>query len=152
MNKQTLPLHFDLSEYFTLQPKCCDRSRKSIRIMQNSELRVSVAFMKEFDFSTPLYVTVLLHNSENNLAFIISTESTDGSSYLKKNGCFSLENAADFLKSRNLRVPACFVVNDHPTENIWLASYDDEYRFPDIKPSRQKLVRQRARIPKEVFS
>lgn len=152
MIMQPEAMHFDLSEYMVLQPKCNDRDKKTIYIMANNELRLSSSLMKEFDLSTYHYATVLLHKNENRLAFMVTAEQTDQSVYLKKNSCSLLKDAVAQLKSRGIKAPACFVVENKADENIWLATYDASHHFPEVRTSANKLNKPRKRIPKEVLA
>ena len=108
--------------------------------------------MKELDLNIYRYATVLLHKDENSLAFMVTAEQTAQSVYLKKNGCALLEDAVAQLKRRGIKAPACFVVEQKADENIWLATYDANHHFPEVRTPTSKLNKPRKRIPKEVFA
>ena len=151
MTKKAEVFPFDLSEYIILQPKCNDRAKQTIRIMMNSELRVSSNLMKELDPNVCHYVTVFLHKSQNKLVLKLEPEASANAVYLKKNGCASLEDAATQLKDRGIKVPACFAIEKAVNENTWIAAYDANHCFPEPNISEQKLHRPRKRIPREVL-
>lgn len=151
MSKQTQSVAFDWSQYILLEPKQSERTEKTICIMQDSEVRLGSRLMKEIDVNVQRYIAVGLRKEEKKIAIKLEASKGEGTAYLKNNGCFFLKNAVEQLKSCGIKAPACFVVIEHPEEDIWVATYDAGHCFPVPKVSEKVLKRPRKKIPKEVF-
>ena len=63
-------------------------------------------------------------------------------------------DAVEQLESRGIKLPACFSVSEKQEKDegtVWLALYDENYHFPEVKVSKRKLSKPRKNIPSEVL-
>ena len=154
MNKKISLSELDLSDCILLHPKCSARARKTISIMRNGEMRLNSLFMKEFDLSVSNYATIFLLKEENGIVLLVQNKPSDASVYIKKNGHATLADAVEQLERRGIKLPACFVVSEKSEKEgktVWLAIHDENYYFPEVKMSKQKLSKPRKNIPSEVL-
>lgn len=154
MNKRISLSEVNLSDCILLHPKCSERAKRTVSIMRNGEMRLSSQFMKEFDFSVSNYATVFLLPKENGIVLLVQNKPSDISVYIKKNGYAMLADAVEQLESRGIKLPACFSVSEKDEKDegtVWLALYDENYHFPEVKVSKQKLSKPRKNIPSEVL-
>ena len=154
MSKKITLSGVDLSDCILLHPKCSERAKKTISIMRNGEMRLNSQFVKAFDLNVSNYATTFLLNEENGIVLLVQNKPSDTSVYIKKNGHAMLADAVEQLERRGIKLPACFVVSEKSEkegETVWLAIHDENYHFPEVKMSKQKLSKPRKNIPSEVL-
>lgn len=154
MNKKPCLSEVNLSDCILLHPKCRERAKRTISIMRNGEMRLNRQFMKEFDLSVSNYATAFLLKEENGIVLFVQNKPSDTSVYIKKNGHAMLADAVEQLEIRGIKLPACFSVSEKQEKDegtVWLALYDENYHFPEVKVSKRKLSKPRKNIPSEVL-
>lgn len=151
MNKNAPMKEFDFSQYIALQPRQGRSCGKRIYAVQGNELRLSGNFMSAIDLEKTHYVRVFLHEEENKIALQFLAEQEAGAVYLGTNGHIKLKDMTEKLKARGIKCPACFTAGEQTYSNIWEASYDPTYCFPEYKQTESKKQKVRKNVTKEML-